>query len=260
MIKKGKSETVSHTFYVNDVVADAGTVTVTVLNADGDAIHSGSTIKLGNVYSFTLPSQSTLGVISIEWNGTIHDETTYDEIVGAHLFEVSELQALMTLRGLTKTYTPEILRAVRDEITETFETATNRGFVPRRRSELVSVRGGTAALSRVDVRQVVTVDGSSYSDDWTPDGVLTGLTGPTATVVYDYGLDVTADSRAAALALAVYVVGAKTNKTPANTESLTDGNGNTYRVTVAGIRGVLSPVPEVDVFLKNKAFQMPGVA
>lgn len=260
MIKLGKSETVSHTFYNDDVVADAGTVTVTVKNADDETVHTGSTTKTGNVYSFTLPAQDELGRLSILWNGTILDETTYVEIIEDYLFELWELDALLATRGYGKTYTAYTKKAVRDAVAETFESVTKTSFFGRRRSAVLEVSGGAAFTPTVDVRQVVSVDGAAFTGDVTASGCLTGLNGSTAAVVYEYGLAVSAEARVHALELAVWLLGAQTRRTPDNAESLTDQNGSTYRLALAGTRGIEIPIPSVDAFLKRYKFEMPGVA
>lgn len=265
MIKLGKSETVSHTFYLDDVLSDAGTVTVTVKNYADEVVHTGSTSKASNVYSFTMPAQDELGALAIEWNGTILDDITYEEVIGDYLFELSELRTLLTSRTLTANAAKPaaLLRDVRDQVTDTFETAANVSSVQRRRTDRVSVSGGVATLRRAAVRQVVTVDGEAFTGDYYTHGLLTGLSGTTATVVYDHGLDdgVTAEARSMALDLAVYALGSQARTTPSNAESMTDPtSGATYRLAVVGTRGIQVAVPHVDAYLKRIRFDMPGVA
>ena len=267
MIKLGKSETVSHVFYDDLTPVDAGTVTVTVKNEDNETVHSGSTTSSVSgslkTYSFTLPAQNELGRLTITWDGSLRDDTTYEEIIGDYLFELHELQTLLTSRGFGKTYAASFLKSVRDAVAETFESVTNTSFVGRRQSVKVDVFGGEAFLPTVDVRQVVTVDGAAFTGDYTPTGCLSGLSTSesTATVVYEYGLPtVSAEARGYALELAVYLVGANTRKIPENAESLTDNNGSTYRLSVAGTRGIEVAIPSVDAFLKRFKFEMPGVA
>lgn len=263
MIKLGKSETVSHTFYNDLTAVDAGTVTVTVKNADNETVHTGSTTKTGDVYSFTLPAQTELGRLTITWDGTLRDDTTYEEIIGDYLFELHELRDLLTTKGFGKTYTAALLKDVRDAVTEAFESVTYRSFVGRRKSLVVQVYSGKASLPTVDIRDVLSVDGDAFTGDYTPNGCLSGLSASqgTATVVFEYGLEsVSAESRENALELATHLVANSTRRTPENIETMTDSQGNNYRIAVVGIRGNQLGIPSVDAFLKRLKFEMPGVA
>ncbi|MGV9360645.1 hypothetical protein [Amycolatopsis sp. NPDC003731] len=263
MIKRGKSEVIRHMFYVDDTIADAGTVTVTVTDASDAVVFTGPATKTGDTYSFTLPSLSTLGPLTIDWNGSLLDETTTEEVIGDYLFELSELRDLFAAREMkTSSYSNDLLRSVRDQVTEIFESVANVSFVERRKTVRVGVLNGQAFLPVVAVRQVVTVDGETFTGDFTANGWLDGLTGLSATVTYEHGLDggVTAEARSMALELAVYLTAARTKKTPDNTELQTDQQGNTYRMFVVGTRGIEVPVPRVDAFLKRIKFDVPGVA
>lgn len=267
MIKLGKSETVSHVFYDDLTAADAGTVTVTVKNADNETVHSGSTtsatVEGVKTYSFTLPAQTDLGRLTITWDGTLKDDTTYEEIIGDYLFELHELRSLLTTKGYGKTYTASQLKDIRDAVTEAFESVTYRSFVGRRKSLIVQIYSGKAFLPTVDIRDVLSVDGTAFTGDYTPTGCLSGLSGSqgTATVVFEYGLEsVSAESRGHALELAAYFVANTTKRTPDNAESMTDAQGNNYRIALAGLRGYQVGVPNVDAFLKRFKFEMPGVA
>lgn len=264
MIKLGKSETITHTFHNDDGAIDAGVVTVTVKDGKDVVLHEDlATAKSAEEpfkYSFVLPSPADLGRIKLEWVGTLSSDITYEEVVGDYLFEIYELKELTKTKSFNKTYDSSVLREIRDAVTETFESVTNRSFVPRQRTELVAVYGGTATLKRVDVRQVLSVDGAAYTGAFTTYGCLSGLQGSSATVTYQYGLDATAEARANALELAAYLVGVKSSTRPDNTESMTDQGGNTYRLAIAGMRGIEVAVPHVDAFLKRMKFEMPGVA
>ncbi|WP_410657839.1 hypothetical protein [Amycolatopsis sp. lyj-112] len=263
MIKRGKSEVLRHTFYVDDTVADAGTVTVTVTDEADTQVFTGSAIKTGNEYSFTLPGQATLGRLAIEWNGSLLDDTSAEEVIGSYLFELAELREIFVARDFKKAYSNSLLRDIRDQVTETFESVANLSFVERRKTVRVSVVAGQAFLPVVAVRQVLTVDGESFTGDFTPNGWVDGLTGSSATVTYEHGLDggVTAEAKGMALELAVHLTGAQAKKTPDNAEQLTDATtGNTYRLSLVGTRGIEVPVPRVDAFLKRIKFDVPGVA
>lgn len=264
MIKLGRSETITHTFHNDDGAIDAGVVTVTVKDGKDVVLHEDlATVKSDPEpfkYSFVLPSPADLQRIKLEWSGSLSSDTTYEEVVGDYLFEIHELRTLMASRGFGKSYDSSVLREIRDAVTETFESVTNRSFVPRQRTELVGVYGGAANLKRVDVRQVLTVDGAAFTGAFTTYGCLSGLAGSSASVTYVYGLDATAEARANALDLAVYLVGAQTRSRPDNAESMTDNSGNTYRLAMAGMRGIEVSVPHVDAFLKRMKFEMPGVA
>ena len=267
MIKLGKSEAISHVFYDDLTPADGGTVTVTVKNADNETVHSGSTTAVTadgiKTYSFTLPAQTELGQLTITWDGTLRDDTTYEEIIGNYLFELNELKSLLTTKGYGKAYTAAFLKDVRDAVTEAFESVTYRSFVGRRKSLVVQTYAGRAFLPTVDVRDVLTVDGDAFTGDYTPTGVLSGLSSSesTATVVFEYGLPaVSAEARSNALELATYFVSNSTNRTPSNIETMTDSQGNNYRMAIVGMRGNQVGVPSVDAFLRRFKFELPGVA
>lgn len=261
MIKLGRSETISHTFYNDDAAADAGSVTVTATDADNVVLYTGTAIKEGDTYSFIMPPPAKLGKIDIKWVGTILSDITDEEVIGDYLFELWELKALLLSRGVVKPYEASVLRAIRDAVTDTFESVTNRSFVLRRKTVRVSVVGTSAFLPTVDVRQVLTVDGAAFTGDVTPEGCVSGLSGSSCTLVYEYGPDaVSAEAKTNALNLAIYLVGAQTRKTPESAESVTDTNGTTYRLALAGVRGVQVPIPSVDAYLKRYRFEMPGVA
>lgn len=260
MIKRGKSEAISHVFYLDDVVADAGTVTVTVTK-DGETIHTGSTTKTGNTYSFTLPAQDDLGTFSILWNGTLLDDTTYDEIIGDYLFELYELDALLVSQGMEQNYSASLKKAVRDQVTETFQSVTNMPPVLRRISVVVPVYGDVAYVSPVGVREVVSVNGDPFTGDYRWDGRIEDLSGTTATIVYEasYTESVTAEARGKALELAVSLMAGQTSSTPVNAESITNDSG-TYRLALVGTRGIQVPVPNVDAYLRRIRFELPGIA
>ncbi len=262
MIKLGRTEVVTHTFYLDDVPADEGDVTVVVKNDAEETIYSGPAGKNDDLYSFTLPAQSTLGGLTITWTGDTQTDTTTDELIGDYLFETWQLKQLMPLRGSKRPYSATELRNVRDQVTETFESVAHGSFVERRKTVRVPVSAGSAFLPTVGVRQVLTVNGETFTGDFLPYGYVSGLQGTSAVITYDHVLDggVTAEARKMALDLAASYANAITKSTPDGAEQVTDPNGNTYRLQTIGLRGVEVGVPHVDAFLKRVKFEMPGVA
>jgi hypothetical protein len=267
MIKLGRQKTLTHTFYDEDAVLDAGSVTVTVKNSAGTTVLTGSATKTGAgtsaQYSIVLPAQTELGKLTVDWAGSVTDRT-YTEIVGNYLFEGYELDLALQAKGLKKTYSADVKAQARDLVTDTFDAITNTSFVPRRRQAVLEVFNGQAFTPTVGVSQVVTVDSAAFTGTHTWNGCLSGLTGSSATVVYDYcyftdGIP-TQDVRQAAIDLAVFMLGAQTRSTPDQAETITTGD-STYRLIVPGTRGFETGIPSIDAVLKRYQFNTElGVA
>lgn len=267
MIKSGRSKTLTHVFYDDDTVLDAGEVNVTVKDLSGTTVATTPATKTGtgvdSSYSFTLPSQSTLGKLSVDWSGTVTDRT-YEEVVGTYLFELYELEAAMKSKELLKNYSAAVKSAARDLATDLCDSITRTSFIPRRKQTVVDVFNGQGFLPTVGVSQVLSVNGAGFSGTFTWNGCLTGLAGTRATVVYDYCYFTdsipTQDVRQAGIDLAVHMLSVQTRMTPEQAETMTTGDA-TYRLVVPGTRGFETGLPSVDAVLKRYQFNLEmGVA
>jgi hypothetical protein len=200
----------SHTFYVDETPTDAtGAVAYSVQRLDGTVVASGNASgPVSNVYTVTVPAQSTLDTLTVDWTGTVAGAavTARDivEIVGGFIFGLAEARAQPPTLDTVR-YPTARLAAKRIGVEQECEEICGQAFVPRFARVTLTIPPGTTrkalTLPSINVRalRALTIDGTTQSLTGlgvTPSGVLTGLSfdGGTTTnasviVEYEHGMD-----------------------------------------------------------------------
>ncbi len=147
--------------------ADADNVLVTITRADGTTlvVNAAATkdVTVTGRYTYAPAPQSELDSLTVKWaasfGGVAQNFLTFAEIVGGHLFTVTEARSFgdMELANAT-TYTNEKIRAKRAEIAELFEDACGVGFFPRYGRETLDGSGtDTLSVAKGRVRRLISV-------------------------------------------------------------------------------------------------------
>lgn len=162
----------SHTFFVDETPTSASVgVVVTVKRLDGTIVSTGAGV-LGTpgVYTYTVPAQSTLDTLTVEWvatsiGGAVVTATDYVEVVGGYLFGLAEARALKPALDLTD-YPTSMLATRRVEVEQEAERICRQAFVPRYARETLSGNGtdrlGTSRQMLRTLRSV-TVSGVAWT-------------------------------------------------------------------------------------------------
>lgn len=195
----------SHTFYVDETATSAsGSVTYAIKRLDGSSVASGSAagpITVG-VYQVTVPAQSQLDTLTVDWTGTVAGAsvTARDivEVVGGFLFGLAEARAIPPVLDSTR-YPTARLAQKRISVEQECEEICGQSFVPRFARVSVTATGQVGLpLPNVRVRalRAVTVDGAAQAISGlqvTQSGVITGAYWPsrypysTAIIEYEHG-------------------------------------------------------------------------
>ncbi len=144
--------TLSHTFYVDETATDSSTtVTVSIKDANGTVVASGSaTHGATGVYTFTLPPQAAVALLSVAWTATILGVTVVEsdavEIVGGFFFGLAEIRAADATLADTVKYPTATLKRARLEAEMTCEAICERAFVPRYAREILDGTGTSDVL------------------------------------------------------------------------------------------------------------------
>jgi hypothetical protein len=161
-----------------------GAVTVTVTNASGTVVSSGSASQVsGGEYTFALNPQPAVADLTVtwagSWGGVAQSIQSKAEIVGAYLFTLAQARSFdKAALANTTLYSDSLIREARAGITDFFEEVCGVSFVPRYGRDVVDGNSGTDIwLTRPRVNSVLaaTVDAVAISD-------------LSAVVVYDYGM------------------------------------------------------------------------
>lgn len=140
--------------------ASVGAVTVTVTRGDGtEVVAAAATTDNGDgTYSYVLDAASNTRLDQLKAVWTTPDETyvTYPEVVGNHLFTITDARSKTTTGAQTplassSTYPDADIEAVRQEITEWFEDVTDRSWI-RRYCRGVAAGTGHRIISLNDFR------------------------------------------------------------------------------------------------------------
>lgn len=138
-----------HTFYVGEDPTDSTTiVTVSIVDANGDAVTSGNATSAGagtGTYTFTLPAQTELDELTATWTGTIdgaavaEDDTV--EIVGGFFFTLHAARTADSSIADTLKYSSALLASTRTEVEFECEEICAQAFVPRYRRVVLDGTG-----------------------------------------------------------------------------------------------------------------------
>jgi len=260
-------------------LADAtGTVTVTVADAAGTTVASGSATKTPSTtgtYAFACtPGQlANLGVYTATWAATVAGvpvtPTTQVEVVSAHLFGIDELRARRPEMANVDKYPSTLLAAKRSEVSDWFEDVCGVAFVKRRRRRVLTGDGTDTLLTGdplISSLVSVTVDGTAWVvNDIGGDRSLGILTAPKGEVwtkgaqiiaTYDHGYDhVPERVKAAVLTLAVEATLPSALNPRATVESTDVG---AFRLSIAR-PDTPTGIPDVDIVINEYGYRRPGV-
>lgn len=161
-VAKTAAATLEHTFYVGETGTDSSTspVTVAITDANGTAVTSGNATSAGQGrYTFPLPAQAQLQLLTVAWSGTIAGaavvETDLVEIVGGFFFTLAEGRSSDTTLADTTKYSTAQLTAARLEVEVECEEICDRAFVPRYKRVVLDGTGTSElVLGGHDIRTV----------------------------------------------------------------------------------------------------------
>lgn len=165
---RNRAGTLTFTVRNEDGTASAptGSVSVSVVDAAGDTVATGTATSGGStgVYTYALPSgvRSDLGTYDVTFTYTLagvsESVTVPVEVVGALLFEVAELRDTYPELSDVNRYTAAEIRRARDEATQRLEQAAQVAFATRRTVETLNGDNTTRLLlSHVEVTAVSAV-------------------------------------------------------------------------------------------------------
>lgn len=125
------------TWYVDGTATDVGTVTIGVVDANGDTVVATGTSTTNNAdgtYTYSLADQTEPNLLTVTWtrsdgNGDLVDHI---EVVGSRLFTEAAFRAFNDDQfSSAANYTDADIAAARDAVTEQLERWTGIGWVPR---------------------------------------------------------------------------------------------------------------------------------
>lgn len=151
-VLKGTPETLSIQFEQDGAAADPGTTTIGIVDDAGTTVVAAGTATSGattapRTYALTTTHTASLGRLTVTWTTTnFGTQATYVEVVGNHLFSISEARSFETsAMASTTSYPTADIEEVRARITDEFERICGVSFV-RRYDRVVLSGTGTASL------------------------------------------------------------------------------------------------------------------
>ena len=262
-IIRGRSATLTHTFYVGSTATDPNpdAATVTITRDDGTAIVTGAAATEAGtgVVSYTLtPAQTAqLDVLTVAWTaafgGQAQTFTDTVEIAGGVFFTIAQLRAMNSQLANETKYPDSAIVEARTLAETALEDACDVAFVPRYRRETFNGVGASQVVlrySRVSAVRSLKNDGTSVSGAVpSGDGVLYLQGGFAAgfgnwDIAYEHGYPEPPPRVAqAALLLAKnwLIKGPVDDRQTAMTTD--DG---TFSLSTPGLRGATFGIPEVD--------------
>lgn len=269
-VAKTSAAVLTHRFEVGETATDSTTsVAVTVTDPLGSVVASGTaTHGDTGVYTYALPPQAALTVLTVAWAATIEGaavvETDVVEVTGAFFFSLSEGRGSDSSLADRDKYPTADLDDKRLQVEEECETICDRAFVPRYARVVLDGSGSPDLVlghpdpdrSVAHVRTIRSVKMAQRSGgpfvDFTSDQLAALIVRNDSTLTrsdglfwaegygnvvieYEYGLDGPAEQlkQAAMMRLRSLL---NVNKTgiPDRAASFTAGDGGTYRLTMPG--------------------------
>lgn len=207
-ILRSTSSILSNTFYVDEVATNAtGSVTAAVYRDAGTLLGTYNASAAGTgapgKYTFTLPAQTDLDVLTINWSGVLGGVTqtisTEVEIVDSFYASLTEIRGLDSLSDTTKYTAAEVIEA-RQQAEGLFERFCGRRFVPRYARDILDGTGtDTIWLRHGDVQRIISVteDGTTLDTSgwkitsdgrvWRSSGTFSTATPANIVVTYEAG-------------------------------------------------------------------------
>lgn len=163
--------TLTKTFYEDGVAADPGTVTIGIVDANGDSVVTSGTATSGtgtNPRTYALAIQVQVNVLYVTWTRSDTTANFRDvvEVIGHQLFSLAEARAFdgAAMTNTTKYPNADIV-AERIRITDLLEQWTGRSWITRY-CRIEAPGSGTRDLSLRTARRVAsngeTVGGAGY--------------------------------------------------------------------------------------------------
>jgi hypothetical protein len=264
--------TLDHTWYVDETpTTSTTTVTVSIADANGAVVTSGNATSAGmGRYTFTLPPQALVNVLTVTWSGTISGaavtEIDQAEIVGARLFSLPEGRASDPSLSDTGKYTTAFLAEKLLEVEEEAEEICDRAFFTRYNRVVLDGSGNPDILlpdhdiTTIRAARIATRPGQTFvpltSTELAAlrveDGVLTRTDNQSWTmgmsnviVECEFGLTaVPADFRRAALTRFRSRLNLTRSGIPERAVSFSNPDGSTYRLDLPG--AWKTGIPDVD--------------
>jgi hypothetical protein len=256
----GQSIPLTQTLYSDGDPTDLGTVTIGIVDANGDTIVAPGTAVTDNsdgTYEYTLAKQTELGFLIATWKVTSgSDFVSYIEVVGNELYNEAQMRAFGDGAITASDYSDTDVARARDAATDYLEQQTGRSWITRYARVVLPGSGGPSVwlengysvtssgvlLDRPgrnrDVTRVIAVNGSAPSNvTVTPHGELLKTEGHweassqsdplNVAIQYVYGLPYSLDGvdRIAMMLARHFLVA---SRQPANAVSYNDALG-TYQ-------------------------------
>lgn len=280
--------TLEASYMIDETPFDAGDVTVTVTDASGVPVSTGAATQASvGEYSYALPAQTTLGVLTAVWAGAA-TVTTYPEVVGAQLISLADLRASDPAFSNTAKWTTAALAAARDEVTDEFARITGRSFIPRGGSYTHTIDAtGRLLLPDTDIELIrsAVLDGTAVDVTTLTahaEGLVTGVPKPARGLLggwwdqelsfllptpgvfiisYLYGFsEVPSDVYRAAILRARWVLASSNTNIPDRATSYHDAEGTSYTLATAGLGPWQTGIPDVDAVLLRYTMRSRGVS
>jgi hypothetical protein len=266
-ITRGRSATLTHTFYSDGTATNPSpdTATVTITNDAGTAVVTdGATTDTGTgtvSYTVTPTQTANLDIWRVAWTATFGGQpqvfTDVVEIAGGVLFTIAQARAVRPMNDATA-YPTSAIVDTRTLVEQALEDACGIAFVPRYKRERLDGEGLTMLLASqprvtairaveldgaaVSVADLATIDGSVSGRLYYPNGWVTGV--GNYSVAYEHGYDqppLRVTQAALLLAKNWLVKGPIDDRTTGF--STEDG---TFSLSTPGMRGASFGIPEVD--------------
>ncbi|WP_410676657.1 hypothetical protein [Amycolatopsis sp. cmx-4-68] len=271
----GQAVTLAHTFLLDEetpVDVSAGSVAVVVKDPAGVTVASGTaTHGSTGVYTFVLPPQPAVTLLTVTWTGTIAGNLTtvtdLVEVTGGTFFSIAYIRNADAQLADVEEFPTAALVAARLETEIECEDICGRAFVPRYWRETLDGTGTSdVLLGKPDIRKIRSVAMSSraglptvaFTADQlaalavTADGMLRRTdagfwTEGIANVVLEeeFGLDAPPQPlREAALVRLRSLANKHRSMVPDRASSFTSVDGGTYRLTLPKRKS--TGIPDVD--------------
>ena len=141
----GQAPTITFTAYQDGTQTDLGTITIGIVDANGDTVVASGTSVTDNsdgTYTYTLAEQSQPNLLTVTWTeagGT--DITTFVEVQGSQLFNEYQLRTFDDQAITASAYTDAQVAAVHQQVCEYLEAQTGRSWIRRYNRALVAGSG-----------------------------------------------------------------------------------------------------------------------
>lgn len=272
-IVRGSPATLSAVFYVDETPTDLDAPpTVVVTRQDGSQAATGTATRTDvGTYTFALPGQDSLALLTATWSGSISGSEvstqTYAEVVGMEYFSIAELRNFDSVLTNTTKYPTSKLIDTRLYVEEEFEGICGRSFVPRYARETILGNGtGTLWLTYPEPIRLLslTVDGVDWSSKTinTVDDNLRVLSlggsygvwprGGQIVIEYEYGKsEPPTRIKEAALKRAKHKLVSAQSRIDERATTMSIPDFGNFVLATPGMRGSYTGIPEVDVVLQD---------